>query len=59
VSDPTPGLHPAQNRALRELYAFGRQLVAHWTRLAQRLGAGPDATALEAGAGAGRTCCKG
>ena len=55
MSDPTPGLHPDQNRALRELYAFGRQLVAHWTRLAQRLGAGPDTTALEAGAGAGRT----
>jgi hypothetical protein len=49
VSDITPGLHPAQNRGLRELYAFARQLVAHWTRLAERLGPAPDSTALQAG----------
>ena len=55
MTDVTPGLHPAQNRALRELYAFARQLVAHWTRLAQRLGPGPDSTALEAGAQVART----
>jgi hypothetical protein len=55
VSDHTPGLHPAQNRALRELYAFSRQLLAHWTRLAQRLGAGPESKVLEAGAEAART----
>ncbi|MFL5820915.1 MAG: hypothetical protein ACJ76S_09585 [Solirubrobacteraceae bacterium] len=54
MSDPTPRLHPAQNRGLRELYAFARQLVAHWTRLAPRLGAGPAAKALETGAEATR-----
>ena len=55
MSDPTPGLHPAQNRALRELYAFARQLAAHWARLGPRLGAGRASKALEAGAEAART----
>jgi hypothetical protein len=54
ASEPTPGLHPAQNRALRECYAFARQLVAHWSRLAERLEPGAARAALEAGAGAGR-----
>ena len=54
MSEPTPGLHPAQNRALRELYAFGRQLAAHWSRLAGRLGAGAASDALRAGADAAR-----
>ena len=55
MTDLTPGLHPAQNRALRELYAFARQLAAHWTRLAPRLGPGPASKALEAGVEAART----
>jgi hypothetical protein len=49
-SDPTPGLHPAQNRGLRELYAGARQLARHWTTLAGRLGAGPGVDELRAGA---------
>jgi hypothetical protein len=48
--DPTPGLHPAQNRALRELYAAARQLASHWSTLADRLGAGPGPAELRAGA---------
>lgn len=50
MSDPTPGLHPAQNRALREGYASTRQLSEHWRSLASRLGPGPLADALAAGA---------
>jgi hypothetical protein len=38
VRDATPGLHPAQNRALRELYASSRQLSRHWSALAGRVG---------------------
>jgi hypothetical protein len=48
--DPTPGLHPAQNRALRELYAAARQLSRHWSTLAERLGAGDGVAELQAGA---------
>jgi len=48
--DPTPGLHPAQNRALRELYAAARQLSRHWSTLADRLGAGDGVVELRAGA---------
>ena len=48
--DPTPGLHPAQNRALRELYAADRQLSHHWSTLADRLGAGDGVAELRAGA---------
>jgi hypothetical protein len=50
VTEPTPGLHPAQNRALRELYAGTRQLASHWERLAARLGAGEGVEELRAGA---------
>ena len=49
-SDSTPGLHPAQNRALRELYAAARQLSHHWSTLADRLGAGDGVAELRAGA---------
>ena len=35
---PTGSLHPAENRAYRELYAFCRQLVNHWPAVAERLG---------------------
>jgi hypothetical protein len=54
VSDPTPGLHPAQNRGLRELYAGARQLASHWEGLADRLGAGEGVAELRAGAEAGQ-----
>jgi hypothetical protein len=47
------GLFPAEHRALRELYAMTRQLAAHWTRLAERLG-GEPAEVLERGADAAR-----
>jgi hypothetical protein len=50
MSDPTPGLHPAQNRALRECYAVTRQLVRHWRTLAGRLGRGSPSDELAAGA---------
>jgi hypothetical protein len=50
VTERTPGLHPAQNRALRELYAATRQLASHWERLATRLGAGDGVEELRAGA---------
>ena len=46
----TPGLHPAQNRGLRELYAGGRQLARHWSALADRLGAGEGVAELRSGA---------
>jgi hypothetical protein len=49
-SDPTPGLHPAQNRGLRELYAGARQLARHWSTLADRLGSDDAVTELRAGA---------
>jgi len=48
--EPTPDLHPAQNRALRELYAAARQLARHWSTLADRLGAGDGVAELRAGA---------
>jgi hypothetical protein len=35
---PTPDLHPAQNRGLRELVATARQLADHWGSLAPRFG---------------------
>jgi hypothetical protein len=50
VSAPTPTLHPAQNRGLRELYAAARQLSRHWSILAERLGAGDGVAELRAGA---------
>jgi hypothetical protein len=42
-------VHAAEHRALRELYAFTRQLARHWESLGKRLG-GDEATALSAGA---------
>jgi hypothetical protein len=36
TDDPTPTLHPAQNRGLRELYATARNLAGHWEALAGR-----------------------
>jgi len=33
-----PELHPAENRGYRELYAFSRQLIEHWTALAAAIG---------------------
>jgi hypothetical protein len=50
ADDATPGLHPAQNRALRELYAAARQLSRHWSILADRVGAGDGVDELRAGA---------
>jgi hypothetical protein len=42
---PTPDLHPAQNRGLRELVATTRQLADHWASLAPRLAGDQTATA--------------
>lgn len=50
MTEPTPGLQPAQNRALRECHAFTRQLAEHWRSLSSRLGPGRPADALAAGA---------
>ena len=36
MTDPTPSLHPAQNRGLRELYATALSLARHWEALAPR-----------------------
>ena len=41
-------LHPAEHRALRELYLTAKRLEAHWSALARRMPA--DRDALEAGA---------
>jgi hypothetical protein len=46
-------VHPAEHRALRELYAFTRQLGRHWSSLGERLG-GDEAAQLAAGARAAR-----
>jgi hypothetical protein len=46
------GLFPAEHRALRELYAFGRALGGHWGRLADRLDPAPDV--LERGVAASK-----
>jgi hypothetical protein len=43
-------LHPAQNRALRELFAGAQQLTRHWSTLADRLGSGDVVAELRAGA---------
>ena len=53
MTGATPGLHPAQNRGLRELYSAVRQLAEHWTALADRLDGEPGT--LELGADAART----
>src|SRR3954453_5368169 len=49
-------MHPAQNRGLRELWAFGTNLERHWTSLAGRLEDDEPAAglALRAGAAAAR-----
>lgn len=47
-------MHPAENRALRELHAFARQLARHWAQLGGRLG-GPEGDALRAGAADARS----
>jgi len=44
-------MHAAEHRALRELYAFVRQLARHWRSLAQLVD-GDEATALGGGAAA-------
>lgn len=44
-------MHPAEHRALRELYAFTRQLGRHWESLGTLLG-GSDGAALQDGAAA-------
>jgi len=46
----TPGLHPAQNRGLRELYAGAQHLERHWATLADRLATGEVVEELRAGA---------
>jgi hypothetical protein len=46
---PTPDLHPAQNRGLRELYATTRQLSDHWRALAPRFAGTPAGDALTDG----------
>lgn len=48
-------LHPAENRGLRELYLFARQLVHHWSGLAGRLGDSPLADVLLRGADSARS----
>ena len=55
MTGATPGLHPAQNRGLRELYSAVRQLAEHWTALADRLDGEPGTLELGAGADAART----
>lgn len=43
-------LHPAENRAYRELYAYARQVANHWPSLARRLPGGDAPDALRSGA---------
>ena len=47
---PTPDLHPAQNRGLRELVATTRNLADHWAGLSTRLEGSAAAGPLEHGA---------
>ena len=48
-------LHPAESRGYRELYAFARQMVEHWTALAGQVGTdSPAAGPLDKGAAAAR-----
>ncbi|MBA2506541.1 MAG: hypothetical protein H0V29_11460 [Thermoleophilaceae bacterium] len=42
-------LHPAQNRQLRETYAWARQIAEYWARLAERIGE-PEAAPFRQGA---------
>jgi hypothetical protein len=48
-------LHPAENRGLRELYLFARQVVHHWGGLAGRLEGSPVAGVLSRGAESARS----
>lgn len=50
-------MHPAEHRALRELYAFTRQLRGHWSSLGERLG-GDEGTLLLEGATAAEELCR-
>jgi hypothetical protein len=54
MSDPTPTLHPAQNRGLRELYATARSLADHWEWLAPRFEDPESRQAMLNGAGRAR-----
>jgi hypothetical protein len=54
VSEPTPTLHAAQNRGLRELYATARNLAGHWEALAPRFDDPEARQALLNGAARGR-----
>ncbi len=47
-------LHPTENRGYRELYAYSRGLVRHWSSLAQRLDGFEATDALEKGVDAVR-----
>ncbi len=48
-------LHPAENRGLRELYGFARQVVHHWGGLADRLGGSSLGDVFARGADAARS----
>ena len=54
MSGPTPDLHPAQNRGLRELYATARNLAGHWEWLAEQFDEGEAQRVLLKGAGRAR-----
>jgi hypothetical protein len=45
-------LHPAENRAYRELYAFARNVAVHWPKLAERMSGSSAESALRDGAAA-------
>lgn len=48
-------LHPAENRGLRELYLFARQVAHHWSGLAGRVEGTPLEAVLTRGAESART----
>ena len=50
----TPGLHPAQNRGLRELVATTRQLADHWEALSPRFARTSTRATLERGSARAR-----
>ena len=54
MSEPTPTLHAAQNRGLRELYATARHLRGHWEWLAGHFDDGETRDALVNGTGRAR-----
>ena len=45
-------LHPAENRGYRELYAFARNIVVHWPKLAERMAGSSAEKPLRNGAAA-------